>query len=58
MQRPISHLNIAYDFSLPPYIRIHGVFDVSLLKIYIVDQSHIIDWWNRRETFMQNQNAF
>ena len=46
MKRPINHLNIAYHFSLPPYIRIHDVFHVSLLKKHVVDQSRIIDWNN------------
>ena len=29
--------------ALPPYIKIHDVFHISLLKKYVVDQSHIIN---------------
>ena len=62
MQRPISHLNIAYHFCLPLYIIIHDVFHVSLIKkiqlINLISLIGIMYRWNRRETFMQNQNAF
>ena len=37
---------IADQLVLPPYIRIHDGFNISLLKKYIVDQSHIINWDN------------
>ena len=37
---------IAYQLALPPYISIHDVFHISLLKKYIVDKSHIINWDN------------
>ena len=32
--------------ALPPYIRIHDVFHISLLKKYVAHQSHIINWDN------------
>ena len=35
---------IAYQLALPPHIRNHDVFQVSLLKKYIVGKTHIIDW--------------
>ena len=34
---------VAYQLALPPYIRIHDVFHIYLLKKYVVDQSHIIN---------------
>ena len=36
--------SIAYQLALPPNIRVHDVFHVSLLKKYIHDATHIIDW--------------
>ena len=35
---------VAYQLSLPPNIKVHDVFHVSLLKKYIHDATHIIDW--------------
>ena len=37
---------VAYQLALPLYIRIHEFFHVYLLKKYVVDQSHVIDWNN------------
>jgi hypothetical protein len=35
---------VAYMLALPAYMSIHNVFHVSLLKKYIPDANHVIDW--------------
>jgi hypothetical protein len=35
---------IACRLTLPPIVKVHNVFHVSLLKIYVHDSNHIIDW--------------
>ena len=35
---------IAYRLGLPPTVKTHNVFHVSLLKKYVHDANHIIDW--------------
>ena len=35
---------IAYKLALPTNVKVHNVFHISLLKKYVVDPKHIIDW--------------
>ena len=36
---------VAYHLALPPSLScIHDVFHVSVLRKYVYDESHIIDW--------------
>ena len=35
---------IAYRLALPPIVKFHDVFHVSLLKKYVKDVDHVIDW--------------
>ena len=35
---------VAYKLALLPHVKFHDVFHVSLLKRYLHDASHIVDW--------------
>jgi hypothetical protein len=35
---------VAYMIALPASMSVHNVFHVSLLKKYILDGNHVIDW--------------
>jgi hypothetical protein len=35
---------VAYMITFPASMRVHNVFHVSLLKKYVPDPNHIIDW--------------
>ena len=36
---------VAYRLSLPPIVKFHDIFQVSLLKKYVKDVDHVIDWF-------------
>ena len=35
---------VAYELALPTRVRVHNVFHASLLKKYVYDTKHVIDW--------------
>ena len=35
---------MAYELSLPSHIMFHNVFHATLLKKYVYDTKHVIDW--------------
>ena len=35
---------MAYKMALPTHLRIHNCFHISLLRKYVYDSTHIIDW--------------
>ena len=35
---------MAYELALPAHVKVHNVFHASLLKKYVCDTKHVIDW--------------
>ena len=35
---------MAYELALPMHVRVHNVFHASLLKNYVYDTKHVVDW--------------
>ena len=35
---------VAYQLAFPPNLRIHNIFHIYILKTYVHDVTHVIDW--------------
>ena len=35
---------VAYELALPVHVRVHNVFHASLLKKYVYETKHVIEW--------------
>jgi hypothetical protein len=44
-QNPRENWTVAYRLVLPPHLhKTHNVFHVSVLRHYVVDESHKLNW--------------
>ena len=35
---------VAYELAFPLHVRVHNIFHASLLKKYVYDTKHVVDW--------------
>ena len=35
---------VEYELALPTHIRVHNFFHASLIKKYVCDTNHVVDW--------------
>ena len=35
---------VAYQLALPPNLKVHNLFNISVLKRYVHDATHFINW--------------